>query len=115
MRTNTSGPWIPLRLTWRQTDEFNLQEVHGMERVRGYTVRTRGVSSSISASPLVQEQVSICGEDVLPENTEQVQFRWMNTVNQPGRRDMWSIYNVMANFLSLNGNTYEIFRAENSK
>ena len=116
MRTNTSGPWIPLRLTWRQSSQSNPQDVYGTETIRGYTVATRGVTSNIFfALPLFQEQVTICGETVLPENAEQVQFRWMNTANEPGHLDIWAIFNITVNFNSLTGDTYEIFEAKNFK
>ena len=114
MRTNISGvygPWIPLRLTWRCPDSEPNCASSGEERIRGYNVETHRVSSSS-----VVEQVSICGEDLLPADASEVQFRWMNTGSEKGNFDMWAIFNVTADLTtSRYENITRILDSENSE
>ena len=112
MRTNTSGPWIPLRLTWRQSPDFEDYN-NRRESIRGYEVEAHGVSWP-STSPVTQE-LTICGEDLLPANTSEVQFRWMNTANEPGGNDAWAIFNVTADYTDKNGDIFRIFDFRDTK
>ncbi len=118
MRTNTSsvyGPWIPLRLTRRWPDEAT-SLLFGTsifsDRIRGYDVEGHGVPVSSIA---VAQQVTICGEDLLPANASEVQFRWMNTVSEPGKSDMWAIFNVTADLITSNNDVVRIFGTNNSE
>ncbi len=96
MRVNISdvyGPWVPLRLTWRRNDTnstTNDTNSTTNETIRGYDVETHGVTSA-----MVTQQVTVCGESLLPTDASEVQFRWMNTADQPG---MWDLFNVTAKF-----------------
>ena len=105
MRANISGvygPWIPLKLT--QNRNGNNEIIN----VRGYDVVIAGVLSRS-----VTLQVTICGEDLLPANASKVQFRWMNTVDEPGTTDIWAIFNVTADFISSDGgDAIRIFDSE---
>ena len=112
IRTNTSGTWIPLRLTWRQSQHLE-DYSNSRESIRGYEVEAHGVSRP-STSPVTQE-LTICGEDLLPANTSEVQFRWMNTDNQLGRFDAWAIFNVTADLTDKNGDTFRIFDFQDTR
>ncbi len=118
MRTNASGvygPWIPLRLTWRQNVEgasFLYGTITIFERIRGYDVETHGMPFS---SVVIVQKVTICGEDLLPANANEVQFRWMNTAGNAGRFDMWAIFNVTADLVTRNGDTFRMFGTNNSE
>ena len=108
MRANTSGmygPWVPLRLTWRDSVLTHVR----VRNIRGYNVETRRV-----ASPMAHQEVAICGEDLPSINESEVQFRWMNTADEPGRLDMWALFNVTANYL-VNGNTAYTFDTRDSE
>ena len=105
MRTTTSGPWIPLRLTWRCRESKGSYSI-SRENIRGYDVETHGMPSSSSNT---QQQVTICGKDILPSHTKTVQFRWMNTVNEPGRKDMWALFNVTADLINSSEDAIRIF------
>ncbi len=135
MRTNTSGvygPWIPLRLTWRWPDSVGGNYTISRENVRGYEVESHGVPPGgnyedgaaigvprdyVDVAPLsmVAQHVTICGEDQLPANASEVQFRWMNTAEQPGRFDMWAIFNVTADLITNNGGTFRILDTQSSE
>ena len=109
MRVNTSGvygPWVPLRLTWRG-NTINTST----EFIRGYEVESHQVTSSI-----IPQQVTICEGDLLPTDTSEVQFRWMNTADEPGRLDMWALFNVTADVVNTStGNTYRILDSNDSE
>ena len=111
--TNTSGvygPWIPLRLTWRWPNNVGEYTI-SWENIRGYEVETHGVPLS-----LVGQQVAICGEDLLPANASEIQFRWMNSDSHTSRRrDMWAIFNVTADLINRNGDTLRILDTESSE
>ena len=104
MRINASGmygPWIPLRWTWRGKN--NKKKV-----IRGYRVDTHGMTP-----PIATQQVTICEGDLLPVDASGLQFRWMNTASQPGRFDMWALFNVTADVVHASaGDTYRIFDSE---
>lgn len=92
IRVNTSGvygPWVPLRLTWRR----NYTNSTTNEIIRGYDVETHGVTSDV-----VTQQMTVCGESLLPTNASEVQFRWMNTADHPGRQ--WTLFNVTAELIN---------------
>ena len=108
VRTTASGPWIPLRLTWC-CPESKGSYIVSRENIRGYDVETHGVPSS---SSITQQQVTLCGEDLLPSYTNTVQFRWMNTANEPGRNDMWALFNVTADLINSSGDAIRIFDTE---
>ena len=93
IRVNTSGvygPWVPLRWTWRNSIS-NMTNII----IRGYDVETHGVTSAV-----VIQQVTVCAENLLPTDTSEVQFRWMNTADQPGRYDIWALFNVTAELIN---------------
>ena len=108
MHTNTSGmygPWIPLRLTGRWPNGLGfLGYSIGSERIRGYDVVIHTIPSS-----MVAQNVTICGEDLLPTNTSEIQFRWMNTVDWLGKNDIWAIFNVTVDLTTSDGDTVRIF------
>ena len=59
------------------------------------------------------QRVTICEGDLLPVDASQVQFRWMNTVDRPGRLDMWALFNVTVDMvITSTGNTSRIFDSE---
>ena len=104
-RSGKYGPWIPLRLTWhKDTGNYTIST----ETIRGYAVETHGVPL-----PMVTQQVTICGEDLLPTNASEIQFRWMNTAT-PGYFDLWAIFNVTVHFINKNA-TFELLNIETSK
>ena len=109
MRVNTSkiyGPWVPLRLTWRRNNGKN--NTLSRESIRGYEVEAHEEISSIAT-----QQVTICEGDLLPVNASEVQFRWMSTASQPGRLDMWALFNVTVDVVHTStGNTTRIFVSE---
>ena len=118
MRTNTFGvygPWIPLRLSWRSRGVANISLVN----VRGYDVESFGVfKDGTNGIPLamVVQQVTICGEDLLPANANKIQFRWMNSdIHASAFRDMWAIFNVTADLINRNGDTLRILDTESSE
>ena len=106
MRVTTSGvygPWVPLRLTWRNNKNAKNRTITKI--IRGYDVEGHSVPNST-----VTQQVTICEGDLLPVNASEVQFRWMNTADEPGRRDMWALFNVTAYVVNTRtGDTYGIF------
>ena len=115
MRTNTSGPWIPLRLTWR-SKSVGKPTIVSLVNVRGYDVESHEVFATDSTLSLVEQRVTICGKDLLPANASKIQFRWMNSdSHQPGYRDMWAIFNVTADLINRDGGTLRILDTENSE
>ena len=118
MRTNTFGvygPWIPLRLSWRSRGVANISLVN----VRGYDVESFGVlGDSTNGIPLamVVQQVTICWEDLLRDNANKIQFRWMNSDKHGLRhRDLWALFNVTADLINRDGDTLRILDTENSE
>ena len=102
VRVNTSGvygPWVPLRLTWH-INQAN-SSIITSKFIRGYNVKAHRVSSH-----MVKQQVTICGEDLLPANASFVQFRWMNSDhNQQEKHDIWALFNVTASLIDSYGDT----------
>ena len=91
MLNETDGQWIPLRLTYHDSDiDDIIQETN--ETVRGYETTVR-----IAQSPNTTEQVSICG-DML--NTSEVRFRWVGNADRERRKtdraDIWALASVTA-------------------
>ncbi len=114
MRTNTStmfGPWIPLRLTLRRNNHNNNNYGISNLTTRGYEVVIHRVPQNLTS---VAQQVTICGENLLPNNASEIQFRWMNSVNKLGNFDIWAIFNVTADLISSSGDTFRIFEANNN-
>ena len=103
VRVGTSGlygPWVPIRLTWRERSKRTITKI-----IRGYEVDSRAVTTTITP-----QQVTLCDRDLLPVDASEVQFRWMNTANQPGRKDIWALFNVTADVIHTStGDTYRIF------
>ena len=94
VRVNTSGmfgPWVPLRWTWRGNNNQISQKF-----IRGYEVETHKVNE------ITAMQVTICEGDLLLLNTSEIQFRWMNSADQPGRSDLWALFNVTVIMINTN-------------
>ena len=110
MRVHVSGvygPWVPLRLTVRNKTIDSITS----EFIRGYNVETHHFSSS-----MVKQQVTICGEGLLPADTSIVQFRWMNSDRHlPGQHDIWALFNVTASLIDSYGDTSVLFNTDNSE
>ena len=91
IRSNTSGggQWIPLRLTYHDSDRNN--------RTRNKSIRGYATQVHRDQSPMPTEQVSICGDILL---SSEVQFRWVGTANgdrfisDAHRSDMWALASV---------------------
>ena len=123
MRTSTSGvygPWIPLRLTWRWRRGLGEDYTKiSLVNVRGYDVESFGIlDDDTDGIPLamVVQQVTICGEDLLPANANKIQFRWMNSdLHYPEYRDLWAIFNVTADLINRDGDTLRILDTKNSE
>ena len=116
MRSDVYGPWIPLRLTWRCQNSDVEGCTYSNEDIRGYDVKAHAILSSlVGLSSVVTEDITICGEDLLPSNASEVQFRWMNTADELGRNDIWAISNVTANLINNNGVSFRIFDTKNFK
>ena len=95
MRTNLSSdtPWIPLQLTTYSRTDNNGGPSERIVNVRGYNV-----TSYLSGDEIVTESVHICGD--LLHDVQEVQFRWMGTVDDGiVRREMWALANVTANLV----------------
>ena len=102
IRVNTSGvygPWVPLRWTWRDSGTNSTDSITDI-MIRGYDVEAHGVTSDV-----VTQTVTVCGESLLPANASEVQFRWMNTADEPGRFNVWALFNVTAKLMNSDRNT----------
>ena len=116
MRTNISGvygPWIPLRFTRRRQShgEYNISE----RMSRDYVVEVHRVPFNMVT---VTQELTICGESLLPANASEVQFRWVNTVGEGKNAednisDTWAIFNATAYLNISDGNTFKIFDSSN--
>ena len=98
MRTSSSSdaPWIPLRLTYDDTDGGGYPSDGVIATIRGYNVH---VTAHLSEDEIMTESVHICGD--LLHDVQEVQFRWMGTIlnYQIVRRKMWALAKVTANLV----------------
>ena len=116
MRTNQSGvygPWVPLRFT-RRRSRGQPYEID-YRTSRGYVAEVHRI---LSTTVTVTQELTICGESLLPADATEVQFRWVNTVGEGKNTednipDTWAIFNATAYLNNSDGNTFEIFDSSN--